>query len=44
MFVFIILAGVAHYAGSGHSTPMEIGIMLGIGLIIWIFGKLFSKD
>jgi hypothetical protein len=38
----IILAGATH-TSVGHATPMAMGIMIGIMLIIWIVGKLFSE-
>ena len=55
MFMFVVLAGSTQTSvGSchslmaigisvGHATPKAMGIMIGIMLIIWIVGKLFSK-
>jgi hypothetical protein len=40
MFAFVVLAGIAHH---GQSSPLFIGIVLVVGLIIWVAGKIFSK-
>jgi hypothetical protein len=39
----LVFAGVPHYS-AGKSTPGAIGIILCVMLIIWVVGKLFSKE
>jgi len=43
MFTFIVLAAATH-STTGHATPKAMAIMAGIMLLIWIVGKLFSRN